>query len=194
MDENDDTDLYTPERLAWQLLYGNIDDAKKGFDAYSVCPDNENQFTFLFEILFTIFMELLFNIAKISFYSEHENNQKFIPDYEKFNMEIFLSIISDKFALLSYLVNIRTYTNDDFIGNYDLEYRNLVDNRYCRVILKYYYNNSDSDNNIFTHMDDNLYYHMHINALVNSNKFKKIEEVYAIIMLNYKFYKISFVK
>ena len=96
-EENNEDELYTPEKSAWHLLYGNIDEAQKGFDAYSVCSDNENRFTFLFEILLTIFMELLFNIAKANQFCENDN---FIPNYINFNMDAFISIILDKFMLL----------------------------------------------------------------------------------------------
>ena len=108
-------DFYTPESLAWDLLVGNTDNTKveKLLDYSYERVDNkkkiasQEKLTFRFEILLTIFMEILFDLAKLNCYGENnEGSLKFEPKYEKFNIDAYIDLIEDKFKILGFCVFI----------------------------------------------------------------------------------------
>ena len=143
-------EYYTPESLAWDLLVGDIsiDNDKIGkLMGFTINDKDKNNnknetLTFQFEILITIFMEILFNVAKLDYYSdENMVNKKFIPQYDKFNIDAYSSMIEDKFKLLGYHVVINNEKIEKF-SNDKNGFKFLIDNRYCRVLLKH--NNKES--------------------------------------------------
>jgi hypothetical protein len=187
-----DSKLYTPESIAWDLLVGNIDKEKRG--CLFEYGENEGltkseKITFRYEILITIFMELLFDIAKLNFYSNYtENtNKKFIPDYNNFKMDTIFSVIKEKFAILGFELYMDSENMNSFSSDKE-GLKVLVDNRYCRVVLRYYDDDSHFDDN---EVSDSVYYHMKLNGL-NKKKYKDLLEVYSVIFLNEKVYRISF--
>ncbi len=187
---------YTPESLAWDLLVGEIDKEKQGKLLEFSDDDNKNPsvndvLTFRYEILITIFMELLFDMAKLNFYADEKNeNKNFIPKYKNFNIDAYVSVIQEKFEILGFLLHVDV---ENQIGLTDFEKEDLVkiiNDRYCRVILRYndkdeYFENND--------VSENLYYHMKLNGL-NNKKYKKMSDIYSVIILNEKIYKIYFDK
>lgn len=180
IDENlNNEKTYTPESIAWELLVGDIETNTKG-KIYT--PDND--ITCNYEILITIFMELLFNIAKIDFYSE-KGNVNFVPDYSEKNLKTLFSIVDNKLYALGYTVIVKEYNLND--GEMCKDIKDVIENRYCRVLLRNY----DKDD-IFNNIPENIYYHMKLNGL-NKQKYNKLIEIYSLIFLNDKIYKINFI-
>jgi hypothetical protein len=198
--ESRDTKFYTPESIAWDLLVGeskDIDPEKKG---KLICfIENENKegnkeenkeeltnsdlLTYNYEILITIFMELLFNMAKLNFYFENENND-FIPDYKKFNIDAFFSLIQDKFKILGFMAFVDSEKMEG-----DKEWLiDLINQRYCRVVLRYH---DDDEHFEINNVSKDVYYHMKLNGL-NKKKYKKLGEIYSVVFLNDNVYKIYF--
>jgi hypothetical protein len=186
-------DFYTPESLAWDLLVGNIDNEKVGkMLSYSTDKneknDENNKLTFQFEILITIFMELLFNIAKLDYYGEdNEDSKKFIPQYDKFDINLYKNVIEEKFKIFGYCVNINSEKLEKF--SQDKEgFKFLIDNRYCRILLR-----GNEVNDDFKNFSDETYYHMVINGL-NKNKYKKMEQIYSVFFMNDSVFSVNFIE
>lgn len=195
--------IYTPESLAWDLLVGNIDPEKRGLDEtiefFSKNCDNKvsksESLSDKYQILITLFMELLFGLAKLNFYAELEKNKgdinkKFIPKYKKFDLETYVSLIEDKMALLGFICHVDSENPEDLSDESKKDLVKMINDRYCRVVLRY----NDKDE-YFEENDvpEDTYYHMIINGL-NKKEFKNLNEIYSIINLNNKVYKISFAK
>jgi hypothetical protein len=183
---------YTPESIAWELLVGEIDKEKQGkLMAFSEdSADNatkHDKLTFEYEILITIFMELLFNISKLNYFSENNDKNEFIPNYKSFNFDPIFEIIDEKMKLLGYKAYVESEDIDDFVSDKDA-LKHLVDNRYCRIVLRYYDNEDIFDEN---DVSKDTFYHMKINGL-NKKKYKMLLEIYSIIFLNGKVYRINF--
>jgi hypothetical protein len=192
--ESHDSKIYTPESIAWDLLVGESIDIEKrgkliGFGPLEKEKENpelskSDILTYRYEILITIFMELLFNMAKLNHFAESDNNAKFIPDYKKFNMDTFFSLIQDKFKILGFLA----FVDSEKMEGDQKWLISLVNERYCRVVLRYY----DDDSNFeINNVSEDIYYHMKLNGL-NKMKYKKLKEIYSVIFLNDKVYKIYF--
>jgi len=179
--------VYTPERIAWHLLVGEVDESLKGMEILSVDKDIGNAHTFVFEILITIFMELLFNLSKLSHYSTHDKeNDKFVPDYTKLQIDALLSVVVDKMMLLNFIARVDTHEKTEIEPS---EFKSLAEGRYCRVVLRYH----DEDPFFNQNVSDDLYYHMKLNGLLDDKKYKKLENVYSLIILD-KIYAVSFTK
>jgi hypothetical protein len=129
----------------------------------------------------------LFNMAKLNFYVENPNNnsaKNFIPDYKKFNIDAFFSLIQDKFKILGFIAHVNAEKMEG-----DKEWLiDLVNNRYCRVVLRYY---DDDEHFEINNVSKDIYYHMKLNGL-NKMNYRKINEIYSVIFLNDKVYKIYF--
>lgn len=186
-------DYYTPESLAWDLLVGDIDDVKVGkLMGFSPSNKNENEnkhemLTFQFEILITIFMEILFNIAKLDFHDGESTGETFIPQYDKFNINAYSEMIKDKFKLLGYCVIIISEKIDNF-SNEQEDFKYLINNRYCRVLLKH---NSEEIDEQFDNFPEDTYYHMKINGL-NKNIYNNLWEIYCVFFMNDIIFTVSF--
>ena len=92
---NDIENLCTPEKIAQYLLNGNIDESINNM--IEMFPEENsaegNPYTFTFEILITIFMELLFGIAKL------HNKQEL--NYDTLNLDEIFSFVSEKILALN---------------------------------------------------------------------------------------------
>jgi len=183
--ENDSDDVYTPASIAWKLLMDDIDDSLSA-NLMAMTPDNDEDsdpVSFLFEILITIFMEMIFDLAIIN--NEIDNDNGFNPDISKFNINDFLPILEKKFNRVSILLNINTYDkkSDDHEN-----LRNILDNRYCRVILRH----CPEDSHIFkkNNIPSELNYHIILNQMYKQKS--DLKNIYAIIIIENIIYKISF--
>jgi hypothetical protein len=196
--------VYTPESLAWDLLVGDVDPEKRGLDeTIEFFSQNNNDdkisksdsMVDKYQILITIFMELLFGLAKLNFYAELEKsggdvNKKFIPKYKKFNFETYFSLIEDKMSVLGFICNLDIENPENLTEESKEDLIKMINDRYCRIILRY---NDNDDYFKENDVPEDVYYHMIINGL-NKKQFKKLNEIYSIINLNGKVYKISFNK
>jgi len=188
-DENKPDEYYTPENLAWKLLLDDVDDDLTGILA-GLTPDfqkDDDSASYFFEIFITIFMEMIFDIAIVMNASENEINEtddEFNPNMKTFNIDDFLPKLTEKFERVSINLNISKYER----SNADEYVKSIVDDRYCRVILKHYH----EDKKLFKHykVPSHLHYHMILNS--NYKKKDKLDDIYAIILLNDFVYKITF--
>lgn len=189
--------IYTPETLAWDLLVGEIDSDTKGIDEFVNDGDviKSELYTDRYQILITIFMELLFGIAKLDYYANLEKNgnditQKFIPNYKKFDLNSYVKTIEEKMEKLGFIVYVDEADPENLTQESKDELIQMINDRYCRVVLRY----NDKDEYFEVNdVPEDVYYHMILNGL-NKKEFKKLDDIFSIINLNGKVYKVSFVK
>jgi len=182
MNLDNDNEFYTPEQLAWKLLMDDIDTSKvaqlltfrEGFGT------DDNPITFTYEILITIFMEMIFDLVLINHHANSDNI--FVPDFDKFDINLFLPLLEENFKKINIILNISTYDVQD-----DMQY--ILDNRYCRVILRHI----DKQYFIEHEIEEELNYHMILNGL-NKIHYNKLTDVYAIIIIKNNLFKIQFDK
>lgn len=189
--------IYTPESLAWDLLVGDIDPDTRGIDEFVNNGDvtESDKLTDKYQILITIFMELLFGIAKLNFYAELEKNggninKKFIPKYKKFDLNSYVETIDEKMQQLGFFARVDEQEPENLSEESKQDLINMINDRYCRVVLRYNDKEDYFDNN---DVPEDVYYHMILNGL-NKKAFTKLEDIFSIINLNGKVYKISFAK
>lgn len=184
-------DVYTPELFAWKLL---LEDANASVlsanlqsftDTYDEADDPT---TFSFEVLLTIFMELIFGMLKLNHYAENQDDQ-FNPNFSNHNLEDIIPLLKHKFNELCYILSIEiideTQENNSYV--------NMVNkNRYCKILLRH--NQADSGYFIVNEhiIDPDKDYHMVLNSRYELTD--KLNDVYATCSLNDKTYKFSFDK
>lgn len=197
--------FYTPETIAWKLYQDDDDtplsskilgfgpscdiDGVDGVDGVNGA-NTVDHVACVFEMLLSIFCEMLIHMMKIDVLKMNEENLLDLAnltnsidlDFEDFDMELYYPVIRNKFKKISYLVSVETFdSNDD--KDYLLE---VVKDRHSRVILRhnltdtYYFDEIDSDN-----------YYDFIPCLGYKSK-KKIKDVYSILSINDKMYRIRF--
>lgn len=188
----DDTN-YTPETLAWKLLFdNNIESFSSQLLTFTDEASKETEpTTYLFEVLITIFMEMIIAILKTNYYSDDNNNNKeFNPKFNHNDFDEILTNLKEKFNL----INILLFTEKiEPIEDNKLHITEVTKNRYCRIIMKH---NKD-DFTLFNIYEDRIpedkIYHMLLN-----NKFvltnKNLNSVYAIASLDGITYRIYFSK
>lgn len=188
---------YTPENFAWKIL---IDDTDKEVlssqlitftdtkDSYNDPP------SFSFEIYITIFMELIFNIMKINFYTTNmnENDGYLTKDFEydlsQQNLDDILPLLQHKFNELHILLSISKYEENEENETY---IQTLNTNKYCKIIFKQNKHDEQEWKTYSANIDDKEYH------MVLSKKYKKkseLKHIYATCSLNNLTYRISFEK
>jgi predicted DNA binding CopG/RHH family protein len=188
-------DGYTPESLAWKLLMDDVDTSLASnllaYDPDDTVGDNSN--SYIFELLLTIFMEMIFDMALIADAEEQEqqnvSDYKFNPNLKKFDLNLFLPTLTQKFNYLSILLKTECYNKTTYDES---ELQQILNNRYCRVILRHDTNNKNyfKQHNI----PEELNYHIIGNSFNEKKKYKHLTDVYAVIMINDYLYVISFDK
>ena len=195
-EENEETDQwYTPESIAWKL-YNDTFDGALSAGVLGFGPTGEtDQIAYTFEMLLSVFLEMLFHMMMLDSAkdleeriekgedidnSELENNL-LEPNFDYFDMDLFLPTIEKKFVKISHLVRVSTFerVNDDFIGD-------LIHGRYCRIILRH----NQEDTHYFNSIDSLDKY-----DFIPSEGFepkKKLRDIYAVLKLNDKIYQIYF--
>ena len=187
-------DIFTPETLAWRLLVDdelkndtNIKQIMASIDLDEESnPDIFNKEAYLFEILLTIYLEMLFGWYKLLHLMENEENDN--PTEFKLNLsELTIKDLEEpfkeKFKLLGYMLNIYEITNKDY-------YDYLRNESYCRVALR----DLPSDFGFFeinkNRIDPEKRYHFILNS-----KFKGktiLRDIFMLLVINDVGYKISF--
>lgn len=184
VDEIDENDEYmSPKSIAIKLLMENVDDDLSGV-IMGFNQDNEDDNdpdTFLFEILLTIFMEMIFAIGILM----NGTDKEFVPDLKTFDLNNFLPILKKKFARVSILLKIQTYNKKSDESNV---INKIYNGRYCRIILKH----NPSEAHLFRlyMVPEDMNYHF----LGNKDYVKQtnLKNIYAIITIYDKIYQISF--
>jgi hypothetical protein len=138
-----DQNICTPETMAWNLLmgidipdfYGAMQFSVIGNEKHS--NDQYDHMAQQFEILITMYMEMVFGLLKINNMCESidkgsEKVEEFTPDLSQFTLEQMTEIFRDKFKKIRYYLTIIEYKDDQ-------SYRDIGYNSdyYCRVILKH---------------------------------------------------------
>lgn len=176
-----DDDTYSPKSIAWKLLLDDkLDCLTSQILAFSEDRNSEDDgVSFFFEILLQIFMEMLYDLILIN-NLEDENVDKIIYDLNKINLNQFIEIMIHKFKIIHILLRIETFEEDHDIND------QILKNRYCRIALKC----NQSDIGYFLSNKNDLQYTFILNG--SFQKKDQIDDLFSIVTLNNKFYKISF--
>lgn len=176
--------IFTPELLSWKLLL----DSKINFlehDIMAIEPDaNEyDQTELTFEVLITLYFELLFNSFMLSELHDLNDIDGFLKTYKPtFTLEKFenlINVLKDNFKKINIMISIIQYDVTDYLDD-------LVADRYCYVVFKEFIPDFFTKNNI------NKHYHMILNS--KYTKTTELKDVYATLRFNSKIYQIGFSK
>ena len=182
MENTDDT--FTPEELAWKLLLDeNIGNAP--IMAYS----DENTKEILFEILLTIYIEMIFNYYKIQYLELHVDDDDFNNKFDNFkldlsliNLNLLTDIFDNKIKKIKFILNVSELTKEN--------YEEQKKKRYCTLLFK----DLQRDNFFFTmnatYLDPEKRYHFVKNSMYKSNK--ELRDIFCTFDLYDKYYKINF--
>jgi len=176
--------IYTTESLAWKLL---MDDSEIQTCLQTLVdsqyPDSD-PCTFTFEILLTVFLEMIVNTLKIE---AMNNNEKFVFKCDAANLDNILPMLKKKFLSIQYYLFVHP---TDINDNNNLHINLLTKSSYCRVIFR----NNENDTRYFkvygSNVDINKPYHMILNR--SYEKTTNISNVYAVCFIKDKMYKILF--
>lgn len=201
----ENTTLYDPEMLAWKLLFSDEENRKSLSSVLETftdtCDEEEDPITFSFEVMITIFMELVYGILKINHFADKGPDAEFEPNLAKEDVESIIPTLKQKFSILNIFLSVNVYVeNQD-----NVEYiRNTINNeRYCRIIMRH---NPKDSTDFLVHsnsIDDDKDYHFIGNKNYdrlkyikdgnkNYGKTKELKDVFATCSISGKTYKISF--
>lgn len=165
------SDIFSPETIAWKMVTNEIDE-KFSSQIYAINPDNindDNPLSFTFELLITIFMEMIYYLLHI------ENKEDFDETDIKNNIEMFKT----KFLAINTMLYITEY------GVSEINNTTFFD-RYCKIILK------NQNEYFFSQNEIDVEYHMLLNPFYETKH--KLKNNYAILQIKNKTYKIYFEK
>ena len=185
---------FTPESLAWMLLVD--ENIQKKIDVAqliaSIDLENEtnptiyNKEAYEFEILITIYMEMVFGWFKLLHLMEDEQNGReteFKPNLSLVTLNDIIEPFTEKLSIIGYNLHVNEITNMDY-------YKLLQSKSYGRVALR----DLKSDETFFRlnskNIDPDKRYHFVMNGNYKGEKF--LRNIYMIFMLNDKGYKINF--
>jgi hypothetical protein len=182
MENNDDT--FTPEELAWRLLLDdNINDAP--ILAFS----DENTKEILFEILLTIYVEMIFNHYKMQYLESHVDDDDFDNKFDNFkldltqiNVDILTNNFDEKIKKIKFILNVTELSRDIF--------NECKNKRYCTLLFRdllrdkfFFMLNAD-------YLESHKRYHFVKNSLYQTNK--ELRNIFCSFELYGKYYKIHF--
>jgi hypothetical protein len=194
-----DDNNYTPEALAWKLLMDD-DITTSNLMIFS---DEKNK-EIVFEILLTIYLEMIFGHYKMQYLEANCNNidnidniddndeddnyddiyDNFKLDINKVNLFTLTNVFASKFNKLNFILNVREINRE--------EYFQSKQNRYCTVLLK----DSPSDEMYFTlnqkHLDPEKRYHFVLNNIYNTKENIDVRDIHCSVNINNVYYKIYF--
>lgn len=202
----DNSVTLSPESLAWSLLMNsdNIDDFGGVIRSF-VDDDTENidmsdKLAGEFEILITIYMEMIMGYLKIEHITKllNENDDldedvnpedSFKPDYTLYSMDDLKDFFQAKFTKIRYLISVQEINSD--VDKSDSRDFGLDNKYYCRIILKdtvygktYFWSNRQR-------LDPNKRYTFVIRNEEYKNN-KKLEDYYAVCCLPHMKFRIHF--
>lgn len=194
IENNISNDVDTPESLAWRLLVDDklkTDNNIKRFLASidlseETNPNIFNEEAYLFEILLTMYLEMLFGWYKLLHLIENEENEvstEFKLNLNELTLKDLIYPFKEKIKLIGYNLNIYEITNIDY-------YNYLRNESYCRVALK----DLPSDFGFFEINKDRIVpdkrYHFILNSKFKGKNF--IKDIFMLININNIGYKVSF--
>lgn len=188
--EKIETGEFTPETLAWTLITDdeceNIKNGKLIFFSNVSGLTQEEQTENKFQILLTVYFEMLFGWYKLLHLMKNEMDEtdnQFKPDLSSITLDDLTKEFVDKFKTLGFILYVRELENND---NYESEREKC----YCKVLLK----DSELDSNYFYlkryQLDPEKRY-----TFVRNGKFQlntSIKKYTAIVKLPTKLIKIYF--
>lgn len=188
--EKIETTEFTPESLAWTLITDdeceNIKNGKLLFFSDDNSLTMEEQTENKFQILLTVYFELIFGWYKLLHLMQNEmdgTDNEFKPDLSTLSLDDLTKEFLDKFKTLGFILYVRELENND-------KYENEREKCYCRVLLK----DSELDSNYFHlkryQLDPEKRY-----TFIRNGKFKlnsNIKKYTAIVKLPSKFIMIYF--
>ncbi len=186
-DNPNQDESYTPEELAWKLI---LDEQVEPRGLLMFSDDNSHEI--LFEILITIFLEMIFDHYKLQYLQDNLDNQNisdqddnfhnFKLDLNKLDLNYITTIFVEKIKKLQYLLCITEISQE--------EYATSKTSRYCTALLK----DSPSDRTYFVmneeHLDPDKRYHFVLNS--NYKRQRDIRNIYCTLNINGKYIKIYF--
>lgn len=199
--QNDDN-IVTPESLALKLLIENDVNDYTGVLQMFVDDNNStlyDKYAGQFEILITIFMEMIYGMLKIehinSFIDSDGNldenidfDSTFKPNFSEYDIKDITKIFQEKFKKIRIYLSIHEVQGDDKNNKNDYGY---YDKYYCRTILKdtfdgrtYFWRNRKI-------LDPNKRYTFVLRNDNDKNN-KKLDDFYAICVFPHIKIKISF--
>ena len=182
MENNDD--IFTPEELAWRLLLDdNIDNAPM------LAFSDENSKEVLFEILLTIYVEMIFNYYKMNYLGSHVEDDDFDNKFDDFkldlkqlNLNMLINNFDEKMKKIKIILNVIEITKEQF-DNYKTF-------RYCTILFR----DLIRDKNFFimndAYIDPEKRYHFVKNSLYKINK--DLRDIFCSFEIYGKYYKINF--
>lgn len=199
--------LVTPELLAWKLVMDDDVNDYAGVLQPCVFGDNQKNMENIryesledqFQILITIFMEMIFDILKINHINSFIDDDgvyddsidlesTFSPNENDILDDSIILLIRDKFKKVRIFLGVmRIYDSKiDDSRNYGSS-----SNYYCRIMLK-----DTIDGSIHFKNNNNIDPAKRYTFLMQNNKelrkHKKLDDFYAVCNVNDKKYKISF--
>lgn len=179
----EDEQVYTPESLAWDLLFDDSVDIKP---LMAFCEDSEgvDKTESLFQILATIYFEMVFSWYKVQYMVDNvlESEDDFKLDVSKINLELMKFPFADKFVRLNFQLIVHEIGQQSYIES--------KQDRYCTVIFK----DSETDEMYFKLNSQNIpedkRYHFIRNVVFKRKD--KINDIYMTFPLNKSYYKIAF--
>jgi hypothetical protein len=188
--EKIETGDFTPETLAWTLITDNsCEKIKNGkilfFDnttGLSIEEQTENNF----QILLTVYFEMLFGWYKLLHLMSDEMNEsttEFRPNLNDITLDDLTKEFVNKIKIIGYLLHVKELIDDD-------HYTDEYSKSYCRVLLK----DSILDENYFYmkkhQLDPEKRY-----TFIRNGKFllkSSIKKYYAVIKLPTRSFKVYF--
>ena len=178
MNNEESNIIYNPEKLAYYLLINN--DNMKNLSAQifsmetSIYINKKEQLIYKFEILLNISFELIFKYIELL---NKMNNTT--EDLSKYNINDIENLLKPRLLKISVLTHISEI----------IEYSKT--NNYCRVIIKNLCDYVDN-NKFFKKLDCNKKFNFILNSNFNINDVENLKNIYALIEIQNKYYKIYF--
>lgn len=196
MEENENaqaSDFFSPEAFAWKMILddtGNVDDLSGVIQTFTPETDLETDpASYLFEILLTIYMEMIFQLFILTEASNSSEDKPFdpTPKFDNFNIDYFMPTIEEKFRKVSILAYTEKYDRKS-----DVDMTDMINQRYCRIIFRHLEETKAEFRklNKMGVITSDTNYHMKLNELYNPTA--KLRDIYAIVMINDICYKIYF--
>ena len=193
----DNDDVITPEVLARKLLFDDdienysgivlpfiINDEKKEDNIYDNCAGQ-------FEILITIYMEMVYGLLMINHINDHINDNgelddtinldaTFNPDLTEYDIGDLTDMFRDKMRKVRIYLSVSEVHDNDICADY-----------YCKIILKDTFDGKIYFNQNHERLDPNKHYTFLLRNDTVKNQ-TKLNDFYAICSLPNKKVKISF--
>jgi len=150
--------------------------------------DGSNSLTYVFEMLLSVFLEMVIHMMKIDIMQCNEENNTELdldPDFDDFDLNLYYPTIRNKLKAASVLVSIQTIDASEEDNDYLIE---VSRDRYARIIIK----NNPEDTHHFDNTGNTDNY-----GFIPSDGYKyktELRDIYAVWVINKKLYTVRFTK